>query len=77
MFEYGMNYDLNVTIKKFEGIFALIETEDNQLLKWPIKNLPDDVKEGVNLRLSVSTEKTDEESREKLARTVLNSILAG
>ena len=64
-------------IKKFEGTFALIETEDNQLLKWPIKNLPDDVKEGVSLRLAISTEKTDEESREKLARTVLNSILAG
>ncbi|XOU94257.1 MAG: DUF3006 family protein [Candidatus Kerfeldbacteria bacterium] len=77
MFEDGMSYDLNVTIKKFEGIFALIETEDNQLLKWPIKNLPDDVKEGASLRLAVSTEKTDEESREKLARTVLNSILAG
>lgn len=75
MLEDGMSYDLNVTIKKFEGIFALIETEDKQLLKWPIKNLPDDVKVGVSLRLVVSTEKTDAESREKLARTVLNSIL--
>lgn len=77
MFEDGINYDLNVIIKKFEGTFALIETEDHQLLKWPIKNLPDDVKEGISFRLAISTEKTDEESREKLARTVLNSILAG
>ncbi len=72
-----MEYNLNVTVMKFEGIFAILKTEDNQEIKWPIKNLPDDIEEGKDVRLTLSSEKTDSESKEKLARAVLNSILAG
>ncbi|MDP2684678.1 MAG: hypothetical protein Q8P20_06590 [bacterium] len=72
-----IEYNLNVTIKKFEDTFAILKTEDNQEIKWPIKNLPDDIKAGKKVRLIISSEKTDKESKEKLARAVLNSILAG
>jgi len=72
-----MEYNLNVTIKKFEGTFAILKTKDKQEIKWPIKNLPDDIEVGKEVRLVLSSEKTDKESKEKLARAVLNSILAG
>lgn len=72
-----IKYNLNATIIKFEGIFAILKMVDNQEIKWPIKNLPDDVEEGKKIRLVVSSEKTDSESQEKLAREILNSILAG
>jgi hypothetical protein len=76
MNEVIKEYCLKVTVKKFEGKFAVLETEDKQNLRWPIKDLPDDIQEGVVVRLVVSTAKTGEEEREKLARTVINNILS-
>lgn len=76
MNEVSKEYCLKVTVKKFEGKFAVLETEDKQNLRWPIKNLPDDIQEGAVIRLVVSTAMTDGEEREKLARTVINNILS-
>lgn len=73
----GMEYNLNATVKKFEGTFAILKTNDSQEIKWPIKNLPDDIEEGKEIRLVITSEKTESESQEKIARAVLNSLLAG
>lgn len=62
-------------IDRFEGKTAVIKTEDGQEIIWPIKNLPDETAEGSAVRLLLSTKKTDEEEREKLAKTMLNQIL--
>lgn len=77
MTEKVSDYDLKVKLKKFEGKFAVLETEDNQKVNWPIKNLPDDIQEGTGMRLIVSTSKTDQEDKEKIARIVINNILGG
>ena len=69
-------YSVATTVKRFEGKFAVLETSDRQSIRWPIKNLPDDVQEGAAIRLLLSSAKTDEAAREKLARTVINSLLA-
>lgn len=68
---------LKAKIQRFEGKFAVLETDDSQVLHWPIKELPDDAQEGSTIRLFVSTNKADEKSRQKLARTIINSLLNG
>ncbi|MFA6553713.1 MAG: DUF3006 domain-containing protein [Patescibacteria group bacterium] len=76
MASLDIDYSVATTVRRFEGKFAVLETSDAQSVRWPIKNLPDDVQEGATLRLLITSAKTDEESREKLARTVINSLLA-
>lgn len=68
-------YSLKATTKKFEGKFAVFETEDRQELQWPIKDLPDDVQQGSKVRLVLSTARADHESREKMAKAVINHLL--
>jgi hypothetical protein len=75
--EANIEHTLKVEIKRFEGKFALVETEDKQLLRWPIRDLPDDAQEGMAVRLMMSTNKANDESRQRLAREVINSLLAG
>ena len=70
-----MNNFLKAAIDRIEGEFAILKTEDNQEILWPIKNLSEDAKEGTAVRLILSTSKTDEEERTKLAKTMLNEIL--
>lgn len=70
-----MNFFIKAAIDRFEGEFAILKTEDNQEILWPIKNLPENSKEGTAVRLILSTSKTDEEERAKLAKTLLNEIL--
>jgi len=75
MSEAEREYHLKAIVKKFEGKFVMLETEDKQMVRWLIKDLPDDVHEGTAVRLLLSTAKTDEAARTKLAQTVVNEIL--
>ncbi|KKU11591.1 MAG: hypothetical protein UX17_C0074G0007 [Parcubacteria group bacterium GW2011_GWC2_45_7] len=49
--------------------------EGEQELVVPKEELPKDVKEGASLFLLISESKSEEEAREKLAKTILNEIL--
>jgi len=69
-------YYIKAVIDRFEGKLAVLVTDDKQKILWPIKNLPDDVHEGSTVRLVISTAKTDQEEREKVAKTMLNEILS-
>lgn len=62
-------------IDRFEGKKAVIATEDNQKIIWPIENLPENVGEGSSIRLVISTSATNGAEREKIAKTILNEIL--
>ncbi len=64
-------------VEKFEGKNAVIIIEDGQRLLWPIKNLPADVEVNSEVRLILSTAKTDQAERAYLAKTILNEILKG
>lgn len=66
---------LKATVDRIENNFAIIKTEDKQEILWPIDNLPEDAKEGSTVRLNLSTSKTDEEERVKLAKSLLEEIL--
>ncbi|MBU1146224.1 DUF3006 domain-containing protein [Patescibacteria group bacterium] len=70
-----MNKFIKAAIDRFEGDSAVIKTEDGQEIIWPKQDLPEDAKEGTAVRLSVSTNQSDEEERTKLAKTLLNEIL--
>ncbi|MBU0597819.1 DUF3006 domain-containing protein [Patescibacteria group bacterium] len=69
-------HQLKVRVAKFEGKFAVLETNDKHEFRWPIKNLPDDVEEGADIRVKISTAKTESEERERLAQAVINKILS-
>jgi hypothetical protein len=66
---------LKAVIDRFEGESAVIKTDNGQEIIWPKNNLPEDAKEGAAVRLNLSTSKTDEEERAKIAKTLLNEIL--
>lgn len=75
MAETEHEYFLQAVVKKFEGKFAVLETDDGQELRWPIKNLPDDAQAGQSVRLIISTAQSEHADREKLAQAVINKIL--
>ncbi|MFZ6035523.1 MAG: DUF3006 domain-containing protein [Patescibacteria group bacterium] len=68
-------YHTTVTIRRFEGTQAVLETADSQMLRWPIKNLPEDIVEGAELQLAVRTEVTDRAEHQTMMRELLNSLL--
>lgn len=75
--EAKIDHALKVEIKRFEGKFAIVETDDSQMLRWPIRDLPEDAQEGMTVQLIMSTDKTDEKSRQRLAREMINSLISG
>lgn len=68
-------YSISACLDRFEGVFAVLKLDDGRSLNWPIKNLPDDVKEGQVIRLFLTTSQTEQEEREKTAKALLNEIL--
>lgn len=62
-------------IESFAEKNAIIATADGQKLLWPIKNLPADCNTGSKVRLILTTSVSDQQEREKIAKTVLNEIL--
>lgn len=76
MSEPDKSYSLKAITKKFEGKFAVLEISDGQIIRWPIKDLPEDVQAGTEVRLLVSSKKTANEEREQVAQLVLNKIIA-
>lgn len=68
-------YSLSAQIEQFVGKFALLKTEDGQLINWPIKQLPDEAKIGSCVRLVLRTSGSEKIERERMAKTILNEIL--
>ena len=68
-------YFLKGIIDRFKDKLAIIITEDDQKLIWPIKDLPEDCEQGTAVRIILTTSRTDQEERDKVAKTVLNKIL--
>ncbi len=69
------SYSLEGVIENFVDKKAVIVTKDGQKLSWPIKNLPEDCEKGTRIRIILTTSKTDQEERQKLAKAILNEIL--
>ncbi|OGF21151.1 hypothetical protein A2257_01425 [Candidatus Falkowbacteria bacterium RIFOXYA2_FULL_38_12] len=69
-----MNF-IKATIDRIEECFAVLRTDDTQEILWPLKSLPKEAKEGMAVRLILSTDENEEEERKKIAKTLLNEIL--
>ena len=68
-------YEQSAVIEKFEDKLAVLVLEDDQKINWPIKDLPEDVKQGSKVRISISSSTSKEEERKKLAKELINEIL--
>ncbi|MBN1778611.1 MAG: hypothetical protein JW816_00080 [Candidatus Buchananbacteria bacterium] len=62
-------------ILEFQEKMAVIQLSDGQKILWPIKNLPDDAAQNQKIKLTTSTNQSEENEREKIAKTILNQIL--
>ena len=62
-------------LDRFEGKLAVIKTESNTEIFWPIKNLPEDIATGSAVRLTLSTNENEGQERTALAQIMLNDIL--
>lgn len=62
-------------ILEFQEKMAVIQLSDGQKILWPIKNLPDDAAQNQKIKLTASTNQSEENEREKIAKTILNQIL--
>ncbi len=69
-----INY-LKVTLDRFEGKDAILISESGQQFNWPLKNLPDDAKEGDQFHLILANSESEKEEKEKKAKALLNEIL--
>ena len=61
-------------LDRFEGKNAIIKTADEQEIGWPIKLLPDELKAGAEVKISLTLTQTNEESQGNLAKDMLNEI---
>ncbi len=62
-------------IDHFEEKYAVIQTDDKQQLLWPRESLTNDFKEGMVVKLSLSTNEMETKDREKMVKDLLNQIL--
>lgn len=63
------------TLDRLEGDQAVLIGEDKAELILPKKMLPENVKEGSVLSISISTDELETKKREKTAKELLNEIL--
>lgn len=61
-------------IKEYQGHQAVLETEDLQVLRWPIALLPAGAAIGDTVYLVLRSANGEQEERQKLARTIINEI---
>ncbi len=67
--------NIKAVIDRFEGTWAVLAFDDGQMLNWPIKNLPDGLREGAVLRFTLSLDGDEELERQQTAKDLLNEIL--
>ena len=70
-----MAYIIKGVLDRFEGRQAVIKTEDDTEILWPIKKLPEDITAGNSLRISISANLDETSEKEELAKNMLNEIL--
>jgi len=69
-------FSISGVVDRFEGD-AVIILRDHQVIHWPKRKLPEDIKEGDVVWLRISHDKDLTEEREKLARRILEEIING
>lgn len=62
-------------IDRFEGRWVVVLIAGNQKLLWPIDHFPDNLKEGDEVKLYITTNGHETTDREIIAKKILNDIL--
>ena len=68
-------FEQSAKVEKFEDKLAVLVLEDGQKINWLIKNLPDDIEQGSQIRIVISSSGCQEDERKKLAKELINEIL--
>lgn len=63
------------TIDRFEGDKAVIKTEFGDQILWPKNKLSSDLTEGAVINLAIMLDSQATDSKEELAKQILNQIL--
>jgi hypothetical protein len=66
---------VKIIIDRFEGDFAVLKTENNKTINWPIENLPEGASEGSALFFLIGDSPETADSKRELAKDILNEIL--
>ncbi len=67
---------LKLTIDRLEDKQAVLKTEDNQTINWPIDKLPVEAHEGSTMVFNILTDQESEKDRREQAKDMLNEILS-
>jgi len=67
--------EISAQLARFEGKTAILKNKDEQEIIWPIKLLPDDLKEGETVKLILKTTSETATEQRNLAKEMLNEIL--
>lgn len=68
-------FSLNATLNRFEERFAVLHNESIGEFRWPIKNLPENVKIGDTVVLKVSTQNSENEEKYENMRKLLEELI--
>lgn len=68
-------YSIAGVVDRFETTWVVIKMDDGQFVRWPVKQLPDDIAVGTPVRLMVLTSSTEQAERQQMAKTILNELL--
>lgn len=69
------NKYIECMVDRFEGEIVVLRTTDGQVLEWKKNNLPSDIGEGDQIKLVMTTAKSEQEDKEETVKAVLNEIL--
>lgn len=68
-------FSLPAVLKRFEDRFAVLQNESVGEIKWPIKNLPENVQIGGTVTLKISTQKVEEDEKYARMRKLLEELI--
>lgn len=69
------SYTLTAKLERFEAIFAVLSHEMLGEFRWPIKNLPENIKVGDVVELKAITSKIEEEEKYERMRRLLEELI--
>lgn len=69
------SYTLTAKLERFEGTLAVLSHEMLVEFRWPIKNLPENIKPGEMVQFKVVTSKTEEEEQYERMRRLLEELI--
>ena len=69
------NHSIKATVTAIKGGKAILILEDNQILFWPSHLLPQGIKVGSDIYLTLDAQGFQGQEQKNLARALLNEIL--